>query len=214
MLVAHQFVLAGSRLPETAGSESCALEVGTVEQVDAARFAGFCYTALGHIHRPQAVGGETVRYAGSPLCYSLDECGAEKSAPLVTLAADGSVSVELLPLVPRRAMRHLTGPLAQLTDPAKVCDAGDYIWATLTDDAPVPDAMARLRAVYPNAMKLDYAPRSAAADPVALTAEAVRRRSFDELFADFFETVQGRAPSQAEQDALNTLREEVGACGR
>ena len=214
VLVAHQFVLAGSRPPETAGSESCALEVGTVEQVDAARFAGFCYTALGHIHRPQAVGGETVRYAGSPLCYSLDECGAEKSAPLVTLADDGSVSVELLPLVPRRAMRHLTGPLAQLTDPAKVCDAGDYIWATLTDDAPVPDAMARLRAVYPNAMKLDYAPRSAAADPAALTAEAVRRRSFDELFADFFETVQGRAPSQAEQDALNTLREEVGACGR
>ena len=90
VLVAHQFVTAGSRPPETAGSESCAVEVGTVEQVDAARFAGFCYVALGHIHRPQQVGGPTVRYAGSPLSYSLDECGAEKTVPLVTLDADGT----------------------------------------------------------------------------------------------------------------------------
>ena len=59
-------------------------------------------------------------------------------------------------------MRHLTGPLARLTDPANVCGSEDYIWATLTDETPVPDAMARLRAAYPNAMKLDYAPRNAA----------------------------------------------------
>ena len=214
VLVAHQFVTAGSRPPETAGSESCAVEVGTVEQVDAARFAGFCYVALGHIHRPQQVGGPTVRYAGSPLSYSLDECGAEKTVPLVTLDADGTAEVELLPLVPRRAMRHLTGPLAQLTDPANVCDAGDYVWATLTDETPVPDAMARLRAAYPNAMKLDYAPKDTAADSAALTAEAVRRRSFSELFGDFLQTVQGRAPTREELDALARLREEVDTCGR
>ncbi|WP_294499511.1 exonuclease SbcCD subunit D [uncultured Gemmiger sp.] len=214
VLAAHQFVTAASRPPETAGSESCALEVGTVEQVDAACLAGFCYVALGHIHRPQQVGSPTVRYAGSPLCYSLDECGAEKSCPLVTLDADGHAAVKLLPLVPRRAMRHLTGPLDRLTNPANVCDAGDYIWATLTDETPQPDAMVRLRAAYPNAMKLDYAPRSGAPADAALTAAAVRRRSFEELFADFFETVQGRAPTKAEQQALDTLREEVGPCGR
>ena len=190
VLVAHQFVTAGACPPQTAGSESCAVEVGTVEQVDAARFAGFCYAALGHIHRPQAVGCGTVRYAGSPLSYSLDECGAEKSAPLVTLAADGSAGIELVPLAPRRAMRHLT------------------------DETPVPDAMARLRAAYPNAMKLDYAPRNAAPDGAARTAAQVRRRSFAELFGDFFATVQGRAPTQAELDALNALREEVDPCGR
>ncbi|HJD22460.1 MAG TPA: exonuclease SbcCD subunit D [Candidatus Gemmiger faecigallinarum] len=213
VLVAHQFVTAGAALPRAAGSESCALEVGTVEQVDAARFAGFCYVALGHIHRPQTVGGPTVRYAGSPLCYSLDECGAEKSVPLVTLDAAGAAGVELLPLKPRRAMRHLTGPLARLTDPAAVCDADDYIWATLTDDAPIPDAMARLRSAYPNAMKLDYAPRSAPAG-AAPAAEAVRRRTFSELVVDFFRTAQSREPTQAELDALEQLREEVDACGR
>ena len=214
VLAAHQFVTASHKAPEVSGSESCAIEVGTVEQVDAARFAGFCYTALGHIHRPQAVGSPTVRYAGSPLCYSLDECGAQKSVPLVTIDGSGQAEVELIELHPRRAMRHLEGPLAKLTAPAAVCDADDYIWATLTDDTPIPDAMARLRAAYPNAMKLDYKPRNGAPDDAAQTAAEVRRRSFDELFSDFFVTVQGREPTEAEAAALAELREEVFPCGR
>lgn len=214
VLAAHQFVTAAHKAPEVSGSESCAVEVGTVEQVDAARFAGFCYTALGHIHRPQAVGSPTVRYAGSPLCYSLDECGARKSVPLVTIDGAGQAEVELIDLHPRRAMRHLEGPLARLTDPAAVCDGDDYIWATLTDETPIPDAMARLRAAYPNAMKLDYKPRNGIPDAAAQTAAEVRRRSFEELFADFFVTVQGREPTDDETAALAQLREEVLACDR
>ena len=214
VLAAHQFVTASHKAPEVSGSESCAIEVGTVEQVDAARFAGFCYTALGHIHRPQAVGSPTVRYAGSPLCYSLDECGAQKSVPLVTIDGSGQAEVELIELHPRRAMRHLEGPLAKLTAPAAVCDADDYIWATLTDDTPIPDAMARLRAAYPNAMKLDYKPRNGTPDDAAHTAAEVRRRSFGELFSDFFVTVQGREPTEEEAAALAELREEVLPCGR
>lgn len=211
VLVAHQFVTAGGSAPDAGGSEL--LSIGGTDNVDVSNFLPFQYVALGHIHRPQTVGGPTVRYAGSPLCYSLDECGAEKSVPLVTLDAAGAAGVELLPLKPRRAMRHLTGPLARLTDPAAVCDADDYIWATLTDDAPIPDAMARLRSAYPNAMKLDYAPRSAPAG-AAPAAEAVRRRTFSELVVDFFRTAQSREPTQAELDALEQLREEVDACGR
>ena len=114
----------------------------------------------------------------------------------------------------RRAMRHLEGPLAKLTAPAAVCDADDYIWATLTDDTPIPDAMARLRAAYPNAMKLDYKPRNGTPDDAAQTAAEVRRRSFDELFSDFFVTVQGREPTEEETAALAELREEVFPCGR
>lgn len=65
--------------PQLSGSETAPLTVGTVDSVDAAHFAGFSYTALGHIHRAQRVGSDTVRYAGAPLCYHLDECGMEKS---------------------------------------------------------------------------------------------------------------------------------------
>ena len=209
VLAAHQFVTASHKAPEVSGSESCAIEVGTVEQVDAARFAGFCYTALGHIHRPQAVGSPTVRYAGSPLCYSLDECGAQKSVPLVTIDGSGQAEVELIELHPRRAMRHLEGPLAKLTAPAAVCDADDYIWATLTDDTPQPDAMAVLRAAYPNAMRLDYAPRGTGPDLSTQAAASVRQKSFEELFSAFFEQMHGRPLTQEETTALNEMREEV-----
>lgn len=64
--------------------------------------------------------------------------------------------IDVLPSTPRRAMRHLTGPLAKLVE--HPTDTGDYIWATLTDPTPLPDAMAALRAAYPNAMRLDYQP--------------------------------------------------------
>ena len=92
VLIAHQMVLGGGSLPTCSGSESVAADVnvGTVQAVDAARFTGYLYTALGHIHRPQQVVCPTVRYAGSPLCYSLDECGAQKSAVLVHIGANGA----------------------------------------------------------------------------------------------------------------------------
>ncbi len=217
ILVAHQTVLGLGALPTPAGSETVAadlagagLNIGAVEAVDAARFAqngGFEYVALGHIHRPQTAGAPHIRYAGAPLCYSLDECGAQKSAVLLTLGRD-SADIQCLPLTPRRAMRHLTGPLASLTDPARVTDAGDYIWATLTDDTPQPDAMAVLRAAYPNAMRLDYAARGDGPDWSDAAAAAVRQKSFEELFADFFARMHGRDLTEAEARAIAAMKED------
>lgn len=220
ILVTHQTVLGGGALPQCAGSESIApdlvnagagVNIGTVDAVNAARFSengGFDYVALGHIHRPQTAGAPHIRYAGAPLCYSLDEVGAQKSAVLLTLTPAGAAT-ELLPLHPRRAMRHLTGPLAELTDPARVTEAEDYIWATLTDDTPQPDAMAVLRAAYPNAMRLDYAPRGTGPDWQTETAEAVRKKSFDELFSAFFAQMHGRNLTEEERTVLAEMKEEV-----
>ena len=206
VLLAHQMVVAGVCPPQLSGSETAPLTVGTVDSIDAARFDGFAYTALGHIHRAQRVGGDTVRYAGAPLCYHLDECGAEKSVTFVTLGRRGVDDIELLPLIPRRAMRHLTGPLAKLTE--HPTDTGDYIWATLTDPTPLPDAMAALRAAYPNAMRLDYQPRGAAAAPTD-AALAVRGKPFAELFQDFFTQMNGRPLTIEEARAVKQLREEA-----
>ena len=220
ILVTHQTVLGGGALPQCAGSESIApdlvnagagVNIGTVDAVNAARFSengGFDYVALGHIHRPQTAGAPNIRYAGAPLCYSLDEAGAQKSAVLLTMTPAGA-DTELLPLHPRRAMRHLTGPLAELTDPARVTEAEDYIWATLTDDTPQPDAMAVLRAAYPNAMRLDYAPRGTGPDWQAEAAMAVRQKSFEELFDDFFARMNGRPLTEEERAALHEMKEEA-----
>lgn len=213
VLLAHQMVLAGAIPPQCSGSESVAgaAIVGAVESIDAARFSGFAYTALGHIHRAQAVGAENIRYSGAPLCYHLDECGPqnEKSAVLVTLGPDPAAPPELAlcPLRPLHAMRHLTGPLAKLTDPATVTDAEDYIWATLTDPTPLLDAMPRLRSAYPNAMKLDYA--GAAANETAAAPNAVANKSFGELFDEFYEKINGAPMTGAEKEALAALQKEA-----
>lgn len=206
VLVAHQMVVAGICPPQLAGSETAPLTVGTVDSVDASRFLGFAYTALGHIHRAQRVGLETVRYAGAPLCYHLDECGAEKSATLVRLGRRGVEHIDVLPLAPRRAMRHLTGPLAKLVE--HPTDTGDYIWATLTDPTPLPDAMAALRAAYPNAMRLDYQPHGVQ-EAAGGAARAVRGKPFAELFQDFFTQMNGRPLTVEEARAVKALREEA-----
>lgn len=206
VLVAHQMVVAGICPPQLGGSESAPLTVGTVDAVDASRFLGFAYTALGHIHRAQRVGLETVRYAGAPLCYHLDECGAEKSATLVRLGRRGVEHIDVLPLTPRRAMRHLTGPLAKLVE--RPTDTGDYIWATLTDPTPLPDAMAALRAAYPNAMRLDYQPQGVQ-EAAGGAAQAVRGKPFAELFQDFFTQMNGRPLTVEEARAVKALREEA-----
>ena len=177
MLVAHQMVVAGLCPPQLSGSETAPLTVGTVDSVDAAHFAGFSYTALGHIHRAQ-------RYAGAPLCYHLDECGMEKSATLVRLGRRGVDGIDTLPLHPRRAMRHIVGPLAKLVEhPA---DTGDYIWATLTD--PTPQGAEILPAD---------------------TAQSVRGKPFASLFEDFFTQMNGRPLTVEEARAVKALREEA-----
>ncbi len=206
VLVAHQMVVSGVCPPQLAGSETAPLTVGTVDSVDASRFAGFCYAALGHIHRAQRVGIDAVRYAGAPLCYHLDECGLQKSVTLVRLGKRGVEKIDQLPLTPRRAMRHLTGPLAKLVE--HPTDTEDYIWATLTDPTPLPDAMAQLRAAYPNAMRLDYQPRGAAALPAEMT-QAVKGKPFAELFQDFFTKMNGRPLTTEEVLAVKKLREEA-----
>ena len=204
VIVSHQFYTSEGVAPELSDSEIHL--VGGLEQVDIAVLDAFDYAALGHIHRAQRVGIDAVRYAGAPLCYHLDECGMQKSVTLVRVGKRGVEKIEQLPLSPRRAMRHLTGPLAKLT--AHPTDTEDYIWATLTDPTPLPDAMAQLRAAYPNAMRLDYLPQGEVAHPLDMT-QAVRGKPFVELFQDFFTKMNGRPLTVEETVAVKRLREEA-----
>ena len=156
VILAHQFV-AGSADPKLAGSEGMsAQKVGTVEKISASLFSEFDYVALGHIHAPQAVGSERIRYAGSPLKYSLSEAEHEKSVPIVTMGERGETEVELVPLIPRRDLRHIRGEHTMLLSPEHVTDPDDYIYVTLTDENPLPNAMGIIRQYYPNTIKIDY----------------------------------------------------------
>lgn len=210
--VAHAFVTGG------VGSESeRPLAVGGVPMVSGAVFAGFDYVALGHLHQAQRMGGEHVRYAGSPLKYSFAEADHRKAVALVELDGTGKVSVEEISLTPRRDVRCVEGYLADvLAAGEKDSGAGDYIAVTLRDSGAIFDALGKLRAVYPNVLHVGRAELAA----TTLTAGRGdhRRQSEAELFAAFFLQATGQPLSAAETaaaarllDEFNRREREVGA---
>lgn len=212
ILLAHQFVAGHAADPELAGSEGVsALTVGNVEKVAVDCFAGFDYVALGHIHAPQPVGRQTVRYAGSPLKYSLSEINNAKSAPLITLGPKGQLDIELLPLRPRREVRQLKGQLQQLLQPENILAPDDYIYAILTDEVPINNAMDIFRQYYPNTLKIAYDnAHTRAAGQVAVGGNVTKDKSFAELLADFYQLMYGCEISAAEIQIMQQAAKEAG----
>lgn len=197
VLVTHQFVTGAVR------SESEDVSVGGTDNVDARVFDGFDYVALGHLHRAQNVGRETIRYCGTPIKYSFSEAKDEKSITVVEMGAKGDVRVRTVPLVPMREMREVRGTYMELTDRRlyEGTNVEDYLRVTLTDEEDVPDAIARLRAIYPNIMRLDYDNRRTRMNAELLGAEAVESKSPLELFDEFYQK-QNNGPMSDEQRAF------------
>lgn len=211
ILVAHQFVVGKSEDPEVSGSESLGtLSVGTVEKIGYDCFDEFDYVALGHIHSPQQVGRKEVRYSGSPLKYSLSEVNNEKSVSLITLGEKGKVDIELVPIKPMRNMRHIKGTIKELLDKSKVTSPEDFIYATLTDEEIVSDAMGIFQQVYPNTVKIDYDNSHTREIEQVDISRIAENRSFDELISDFYRQMYGHEISEEEMDVMRTVAREAG----
>ena len=211
VLVAHQFVAGSSADPELAGSEGIAVQnVGLVEKIGAECFDAFDYAALGHIHSPQKVGRETVRYSGSLLKYSLSEAMNPKSVPVITLGAKGDVKVELIPLHPMRDLRHIRGPMKALLSPENVESPGDFIYATLTDEEIINDAMLIFQQVYPCTVKIDYDNSYMRQIEQVDLAEVGNHRSFSDLIADFYLQMYGNEISEEEMKIMRQAAKEAG----
>ena len=197
VLVAHQFV---------AGAAACESEepsVGGLDCVDAALFDGFDYVALGHLHSPQKVGRDTLRYCGTPLKYSFSEAHQHKSATFVELGEKGDITLSTEPLTPKHDLRELRGSYMELTDRRTYAGTAtdDYLHITLTDEQDVPDALARLRVIYPNLMRLDYDNlRTRTQADLDAPAQAEQKTPL-EHFAAFYE-LQNNQTLSAEQAAF------------
>ena len=210
VIVAHQFV-AGNEDPKVAGSEAIAVQnVGLVEKIGYGVFADFDYTALGHIHSPQRIGADNIRYSGSPLKYSLSEVNNDKSVPVITLGKKGDTEIDLFPLKPMRDMRHIKGTLKNLLDPANVTDTEDFIYATLTEENIVNDAMGIFQATYPNTVRIDYENSHTKELEHVDIAEIAENRDFSELIADFYLQVFGCEISEKEAAIMREVAVEAG----
>lgn len=213
VLVAHQFV-AGNDDPKVAGSEAVAVQnVGLVEKIGYGILERFDYVALGHIHSPQRIGADHIRYSGSPLKYSLSEVNNDKSVPIITLGQKGSVDIELVPLKPLRDLRHIKGTRKQLLDKTNVSDPEDFIYVTLTEEDIVNDAIGIFRATYPNTIKLDYENSHTRELEQVDVATIAENRKFSELIADFYSQVFGCDITDKERQVMMEVALEAGAIG-
>jgi len=207
VLLAHAFVTGGRE------SESeRPLSVGGAGMVAADAFAGFDYTALGHLHRPQRAGGsDTLRYSGSLLKYSFNEVDHEKAVLVVDMDADGGCQVEAVPLTPLRDVRIIEGRLDDLLEgPDAGESADDYLLARVTDRRELLNAMGKLRAVYPNTLQLERV-RSEVPGGASAATPTQRELPTRALFSVFFEEVTGSALDEAQRAALDEVLEDLGA---
>lgn len=198
VLITHQFVTGAQR------SDSEELSVGGTDNIGAEVFCDFDYVALGHIHGPQNMDSGRIRYCGSPLKYSFSEAAQQKSVTVAELKEKGALEIHTVPLIPRRDMVELKGSYQQLTLREfyeNTTYQEDYTHITLTDEEDIPDAVAKLRTVYHNLMKLDYDNTRTRHSAAISGAENVETRSPIDLFAEFYE-LQNGLPMSAEQTEL------------
>lgn len=210
ILVAHQFV-AGKDDPEIAGSEGLSVHnVGMVEKIGYGSLAEFDYVALGHIHSPQSVGLKHIRYSGSPLKYSLSEVNNNKSVPIITFKDKGEVLVEFAPLLPMRDIRHLRGNIKNLLDKKNISMENDFIYATLTDEDIVNDAMGIFCEYYPNTVKIDYDnSHTKEIENVDIT-RITQNKTFDELIRDFYMQMYSCDMGEEELEIMKWAAKEAG----
>lgn len=205
VLITHQFVTGAMR------SESEEISVGGTDNVDASVFDDFDYVALGHIHGPQHIGRETLRYCGTPLKYSASEAAHQKSVTVVELREKGNVSVRTVPLTPKHDLRKLRGSYMELTARSSYegTATDDYLYITLTDEEEIPNAIGKLRAIYPNVMALDYDNKRTRQLSHVDAAEAAEQKSPLELFAEFYEKLNHQPMSGEQQHFAQSLIEKI-----
>lgn len=205
ILVTHQFVT-GAEL-----SESEDIIVGGTDNVSGEVFDGFDYVALGHIHREQTVGKDNIRYCGTPLKYSFSEAKNIKSVTILDFNDKGNIEYSKIPLTPFRDMREIRGTYYELTlkSSYESTNTEDYLHITLTDEEDIPDAIGKLRSIYPNIMKLDYDNLRTRGSGTVDAIENIESKSPFELFADLFKQQNNQDMSEEQEEIMRNLIDKI-----
>jgi DNA repair protein SbcD/Mre11 len=189
------------------------LSIGGTDLISGHHFGGFIYTALGHLHGPQRVGNDRIRYSGSLLKYSFSETKHKKGATIVEIDEKGEVSINHRELIPRRDMRLIRGPIAQLISPEVYSkeNVEDYIYAILTDEDELIDPISKLRAVYPNIMGLHREDNSTRENSRTSASTGYKDKSKLQLFNEFYKSIMGR---ELTEEKLNIVKEVIESVER
>lgn len=194
--------------PEESDSER-PLSIGGTDVISAQILDEFDYVALGHLHKPQQIGRESVRYAGSLLKYSFSEANHKKSLVVLDWQKELSIRLESLPV--QRDLRIVQGTLAEILERGRKEQSDDYIMAVLTDEETLLDPIGDLKAVYPNALGLEYQKKQGIiGESIRQSGDAISRKDIWLLFSEFYQEVTGEQPNP---EALRRWRENGGKNG-
>lgn len=210
VLLSHQFYTAGNTKPDTCDSEI--RMVGGVDEVDSRVLEDFDYAALGHIHRAQKIGKEHCRYAGTLLKYSVSEAAHAKSFTMIQMKEKGTpLEIIQIPVAPLRDLRVLRGTLQEVLEEREA--AHDFVSITLTDEEEPYLPKERLELVFDHILEIRI---DNARTRKILDYEEAEEEEEDIFtsFAAFFEMIQGRKMSGAEQDALTEVWNRIQERGR
>ena len=205
LMVAHQYVTGA------AVCDSEELSIGGQDNISASLFADFDYVALGHIHGPQHIEQETVRYCGTPLKYSFSEVNHKKSVTIVELKEKGVVEIGTVPLIPKRDMRKIKGTYLEVTSKSfyENSNTEDYLHITLTDEENVPDAMGKLRSIYPNLMKLEYDNKRTRENQSIDQCGEMEEKSPLDLFQEFYTLQNNQEMTEEQNEFIKNLMEKI-----
>jgi len=206
ILIAHQFVTGASR------TESEEISVGGLDNVDASVFEDFDYVALGHIHRPQKIGTERIRYCGTPLKYSFSEVNDTKSVSIIEINSKEDFNLRMIPLIPKRDMRKIRGTYEELITKTSYesTNTDDYIHVTLTDEFNVADAIQKLRVIYKNIMKLEYDNiRTRESRKINLDNMVIENKNPLEIFSEFYKLQNNKEMNDEQKEIIKKIMEEV-----
>ncbi len=202
VIMSHQFVT-GSVIGETE------LNVGGLDEVSAGCYEAFDYAALGHIHSPQNVVKNKIRYCGTPLKYSFEESSQVKSLTIVDIKEKGNVEVSERMLTPLYDFIKIEGAFADIMNAEKNQTVYDYVEVTLTDELDIPDAFRRLETVFPNLMKLKYNNRRTRRKREAEMIPEASEISEIKLIEQFYELQNNIPLSELQREYVNEIIKKV-----
>ena len=205
IILAHQFLTGSEK------SESEELAIGGLDNVDVSLFDKFDYVALGHLHKPQKLIRETVRYSGTPLKYSLSEINHKKSITEIEINSKDNIKIILHPLTPKRDVREIKGKYKDLIkeENYKNTNLDDYVSIVLTDKDEIINAGPVLNDIYKNVMKISYENQNKDLKDDFDGQLKVKQKSVLEIFDELFLQQNGENMTQEQKDYLIKIIDEV-----
>ena len=180
IILAHQFVAGfkfGGSEEDFSYSNGDEKNVAGVGIISLDKFQNFDYVALGHIHKPQKISRETIRYSGSLLKYKTSEIdGPDKSVVIIDLKEKGNIEVKLDPIKPLHPFVKIEGLLSELTNTNP--NENDYVYLIVDDDKTPIEAKNKLTPYYKRIVDIEF-PNDTLQQKMNLDTSLAEKRPID-----------------------------------